>query len=191
MYKDNLEQFKTTYKGIAEIYLDGSNDSYTLSTLEKLCKDNKLGFTDYTNDFRLQEKEQKQKILMISFYAIFSALGLVVFLSIFNILLSNIMLRTNEFSLLSIIGVRNWQRNLSIIMEILSFALPSVVLGVCAGIALILSGDMSSEILNTYQLIPIKHILISCSVICAAMLLSTAIGIIYVNKNITVNIEQI
>ncbi|MBO5021655.1 MAG: FtsX-like permease family protein [Clostridia bacterium] len=191
MYKDNLRQFKTAYKGIAEIYLDGSNDTHTLSTMEKLCKDNKLGFTDYTNDFRLQEKEQKQKMLMISFYAIFTALGLVVFLSIFNVLLSNIMLRTNEFSLLSIIGVRNWQRNLSIIMEILSFALPSIILGVGAGIALILSGDMSSEILNTYQLVPINHILISTSVIGMAMFLSTVIGIIYINKNISVNIEQI
>lgn len=190
MYKNNINQFKTVFKGIAEVYLNGKKDNHTVSTLEKLCKENQLNFTDYTNDFRIQEKEQKQKILMFSFYSIFSVLGLVVFLSIFNVLLTNIILRTDEFSLLSILGFRHWQRNLTVFMEIFSFAFPSIIIGLCSGIALILSGDMSSEILNFYQLIPLKHILSSCILIILAVIFSTMVGIIYTNKNISVNIEH-
>ena len=112
-------------------------------------------------------------------------------MAIFYILLSNITLRTREFSLLHIVGTQRWQRNLSIILEMLSFTIPGLIVGDCVGILFILGGDRSGEFLKLSQIIPYVHILISNAMVLAATASSTIIGIAYISKNITVNLEQI
>ncbi len=191
MYYDKLEQLGTSYMGISEIYIDGSDDDKTAIALETLCNENLLGFTDNTIDFRQQERAEKKELLVFSFYSIFAVLGAVMFLSVFNILLSNIMLRTREFSLLHIIGTRKWQRNLSILVEMLSFTIPGVFLGILGGVFLILLGDLSGEILNVVQLIPFAHITVSSAIIVAATIVAALLGIAHINRNITVNLDLV
>lgn len=191
MYYEKLEQLQTPYKGIKQIYIDEEVSANTISKLEKICQKNGLILTDSTNNFRQQEHEEKQNLLIYAFYSVFSVLSLVMFLSIFCILLSNIMLRTREFSFLYIIGTQTWQRNLSIILEMLSFTIPGILLGDCVGIVLILGGDLSGEILSVNQLIPYVHILSSNAIVLAATLLSALVGTVYVNKNISVNLDQV
>ena len=191
MYYENMEQLQTPYKGIKQIYIDGKVSANTISELEKVCQENGLILTDNTNNFRQQKQEEKQNLLIYSFYSIFAVLALVMFLAIFYILLSNIMLRTREFSLLHIIGTQRWQRNVSIILEMLSFTIPGILLGDCAGIVFILGGDLSGEILSLYQIIPYTHILISNIIVLAATFFSALIGITYVDKNISVNLGQV
>lgn len=191
MYFGNLEQLQTPYKGIREIYIDGKLSANTLSELEKLCQEHGLTLTDNINNFKQQEQEEKQNLLIYAFYSIFAVLGLVLFLVIFYILLSNIMLRTREFSLLHIIGTQKWQRNLSIILEMLSFTIPGIFLGDCAGVLFILGGDLSGEILKLYQIIPYTHILISNAIVLAATVFSALLGAVYISKNISVNLDQV
>lgn len=191
MYFGSLEQFQTPYKGIREIYIDGNVSDNTISVLEEICHEHGLTFTNNINNFKQQEQKEKQNLLIYAFYSIFIVLGLVLFLAIFYILLSNIILRTREFSLLHIIGTKKWQRNLSIILEMISFTIPGILLGDCTGILFILAGDLSGEILKLYQIIPYKHILISNGITIAATAFSALLGTVYVSKNISVNLNQI
>ena len=190
MYFDNLDQLQTPYKGIKEIYIDGKMSGATVAELEIICRQNGLILTDNTRDFKQQEQQEKQNLLLYAFYSVFAVLGAVLFLAIFYILLSNITLRAREFSLLHIVGTQRWQRNLSIILEMISFTIPGMLLGDCTGILFILGGDISGEFLNLSQIIPYGHILISNAIVLAATILSALIGTVYVGKNISVNLEQ-
>ena len=191
MYYDKLEQLGTSQKGISEIYIDGTDDVSPAVALDNLCTENVLGFTDNTNNFNQREREAKLATLVLSFYTIFAVLGTVIFLSVFNIILSNLMLRTREFSLLYILGIRSWQRNLSILIEMLSFTIPGVALGIVGGVTFILIGDLSSEILNVFQLIPFAHIAVSSAIIFAATVIATLLGIKHINANLSVNLDSI
>ena len=191
MYFDKLDQFKTSYKGIKEVYIDGKMSGNAQAKLEMICRQNGLVLTDNTLDFKQQEQQEKQNLLIYAFYSVFAVLGAVLFLAIFYILLSNITLRTREFSLLHIVGTQRWQRNLSIILEMLSFTIPGLIVGDCVGILFILGGDRSGEFLKLSQIIPYVHILISNAMVLAATASSAIIGIAYISKNISVNLEQI
>lgn len=186
MYQDKLEQLTTEHKGIAEIYVDGG----TPDDIEKLCELNKLDFIDNTSDYIRQEQDQIIKWLEFSIYAIFAVLSAVIFLTIFNILLSDIALRTSEYSLLYIMGVYSWQRNLAILLEMLFFTIPGILGGVVGGILFIALGDMSDEILSLKQLIPTTHIVASSGIILMAAVFSALLGIAYTNKSVSVNITQ-
>lgn len=189
MYSEHLQLLGSSFKGIAEVYIDCFDDADISPALESLCRENQLGFTDNLNDFRSQEIENKRNTITLSFYTVFAILGMVLFLSVFNILLSNIVMRTREFSLLYIVGARKWQINLSILVEMLSFTVPGVLLGVGTGVLLILTGDLSGEILNIAQLIPVTHILISSSIIVAAAVLATTLGIIQINSKVSIQLD--
>lgn len=189
MYSEHLQLLGSSFKGVAELYIDSFDETEISPVLESLCRENQLGFTDNLNDFRSQERENKRNTITISFYTVFAILGMVLFLSVFNILLSNIVMRTREFSLLYIVGARKWQINLSILVEMLSFTVPGVLLGVGTGVLLILTGDLSGEILNIAQLIPVTHILISSSIIVAAAVLATTLGIIQINSKVSIQLD--
>lgn len=189
MYSDHLQLLGSSFKGVAELYIDSFDETEISPVLETLCRENQLGFTDNLNDFRSQERENKRNTITLSFYTVFAILGMVLFLSVFNILLSNIVMRTREFSLLYIVGARKWQINLSILFEMLSFTVPGVLLGVGTGVLLILTGDLSGEILNIAQLIPVTHILISGSIIIAAAVLATILGIMQITSNLGIHLD--
>lgn len=186
MHHDKLEQLSTKHKGIAEIYVDGG----TVQDIEKLCDLNQLDFINDTSDYIRQEQDQMIKWLEFSIYAIFAVLSAVIFLTIFNILLSDIALRTNEFSLLYIMGVYSWQRNLAILLEMLFFTIPGILGGTLGGILFIALGDRSDEILSLKQLIPTAHIAASSGIILLAAVFSALLGIAYTNKSVSVNITQ-
>lgn len=183
MHHKHLDRFQTRYKGIVEIYIDGENSSETINALQTLSNRQGLRFDDNANNFLLAEKRRELELISLSFYSIFLVLGVVVFLSIFNILLSNILLRKNEFTLMHIVGVRRWQRSVVIITEVASFLLPGIILGCVIGMGLIISGDQTTEILSVSQLIPVTHILIGCFIILASSALATVLGIVNINNS--------
>ena len=190
MYYDKLAQLGTAYQGIYQIYVDETEPGVLLQSLGELCHRNGLTLTDNNRDLRNERQKEKDDMITSAFYALFAVLCGVLFLSVFQILLTNLTLRTREFSLLHIVGVLRWQRNAAILIEMLSFTVPGVIGGILGGVLLILGVDHSGEILSFWHLIPYTHIAVSSFVILLAVVLAAMLGIGYVNRNIRVNVEQ-
>ena len=190
MYYDKLAQLGTAYQGIYQIYVDETEPGGLAQSLGVLCHRNGLTLTDNNRDLRNERQKEKDDMITSAFYALFAVLCGVLFLSVFQILLTNLTLRTREFSLLHIVGVLRWQRNAAILIEMLSFTVPGVIGGILGGVLLILGVDHSGEILSFWHLIPYTHIAVSSFVILLAVVLAAMLGIGYVNRNIRVNVEQ-
>ena len=190
MYYDKLAQLGTAYQGISEIYVDETDPGGLLQSLGELCDRNQLTLTDNSRNLANDKHQEKDDMITSAFYALFAVLCGGLFLSVFQILLTNLTLRTREFSLLHIVGVSGWQRNAAILIEMLCFTIPGVIGGILGGVLLILGVDHSGEILSFWHLIPYTHIAVSSFVILLAVVLAAMLGIGYVNRNIRVNVEQ-
>lgn len=189
MYYDHLNLLDTEYKGIKGVYIDEESFAKVGSKLEQFAEKNSYDFVNNIDSFERNEKRDQETMMTYAFYSIFMVLGMVIFLSIFNLILSNIFMRRKEFTMLYAIGILKWQRALSIIIEIITFTLPGIIFGIGAGIFMIISGDLRSEILTLPQIIPWIHILSASMIVVLAAFLTMIIGISYINKNC--NIQDI
>lgn len=189
MHFKQFEKLQTAYKGIAGVYISRSRNANLEKPLSVLASDKGLKLFNYVDSFESIERANETQVIVMAMYSIFAVLGLVVFLAVFNMLLSSIFMRKGEFALMSAIGMSSTQRTISIIIETFMFVMPGIFLGCAAGIGLIITGDLRSEILTVSQLIPWTHIYVSASVILLATALATCIGLAYANKSSSV--EQI
>ena len=186
MHYKQLEKLQTAYKGVAGIYISRNGNANLEQPLSVLASNNGYKFINHVDSFEGRERANEMQAIIMALYSIFAVLALVIFLAIFNMLLSSIFMRKGEFALMSAMGMSNTQRTISILAETLVFVVPGVLLGCAVGIVFIIAGDLRSEILTASQMIPWTHIFVSASVILLATAVATGIGLGYANKNSSV-----
>ena len=189
MHYKQFEKLQTSGKGISSVYISRNENANIEQSLSILASNNGYKLINHIDSFEFKEQANEKQSIICALYSIFAVLGLVIFLAIFNMLLSSIFMRKNEFSLMSAIGMSNMQRTVSILIEMLTFVFPGIFLGCMVGIGFITIGDLRSEILSVSQMIPWTHIYVSASVVLLAAAFATGIGLVFANKNSSV--EQI
>lgn len=189
MHYDHLNLLDTQYKGIKGVYIDEERSAKIGRNLKSLAEKDGYNFVNNIDSFERSERRNQETMMTYAFYSIFIVLGMVIFLSIFNLILSNILMKQKEFTMLYAIGILKWQRALSIIIEIMAFTLPGIIFGTGAGVLMIIKSDLRSEILTISQIIPWIHILSASIIVVLAALLTMIVGISYINKNC--NIQNI
>jgi putative ABC transport system permease protein len=186
MHSDQLKNLQTKYKGITNVYITKKEEADISNVIESQIKETDYDFINNVNDFDYTERETAKKLMLFAFYSLFTVLGFVIFFAIFNLVLSNIFMRKTEFLMLYAIGMLKWQRTVSLIIEILAITIPGVLVGSGIGILLIIMQDNSDEVLTTFQIIPWIHLGIGNFIVLSASIISAVIGIIYINKNCSV-----
>lgn len=110
-------------------------------------------------------KQQNAFILIISIflYGFIAVIALIGVTNIFNVITTNMMLRSKEFAMLKAIGMTDKEFKKMINLESLLYGLKSLIIGLIIG--LILSYKIfdifSSNMINSYYIPPIKAIIIS------------------------------
>lgn len=189
MHPNQLKKLATKGIDIMEIYVDVNEEvnSGVFSELKKLCINYGYTINNNKDSFEFREKEKELTQYQFALYSIFGVLGLVIFLAIFNMFVSGILMRKTEFAILYAIGMSKGQIAISVISESVLFGLTGSILGGFSGIALIYAGgDFRSEILTKIELIPWIHLLISIILVLTACLLSSIASLIPIWKSCSV-----
>ena len=171
---------------LTNIFIDKKGEADIFSIIKSKFNEDVYEIIDNVNDFTYTEREKAKKLMLFAFYSLFAVLGCVIFFAIFNLLLSNIFMRKTEFLMLYAIGMLKWQRTVSLIIKILTFIVPGLLIGSGIGIVLIIMQDNSNEVLSMLQIIPWIHLGICNLIVLTASIISTVIGIIYINKNCSI-----
>lgn len=149
---------------VSELYLDCTDSKEVTKYVDNYNKNtnnDKLIVSDGIEE----AKQQNAFILIISIflYGFIAVIALIGVTNIFNVITTNMMLRSKEFAMLKAIGMTDKEFKKMINLESLLYGLKSLVIGLIIG--LILSYKIfdifSSNMLNTPYMPPIRAIIIS------------------------------
>ncbi|HEX2937373.1 MAG TPA: ABC transporter permease [Ruminiclostridium sp.] len=190
MSAKQFEKLGTAHKGIMQIYLQKKSPSSDL-TAEISRLSGKYGYTvtDNKNNFADKEYEQEQKNYKLCVYSLFCLVGLMIFLTVTSLLVSDIVMRGAEFTMLWAIGLKRGQLIVSVLSEFLLYGVLGSIVGSAVGILMVFSNKTLSsdqKLLTKLQLIPWTHIKIAVLlilVLCAAV---SVLGIRLCTKNMSV-----
>lgn len=192
MHPNQLKELSTNYIYIMEVYVKVDNgwSESNLNSLQKLCNEYQYILTEQNipTDTLYKDTQAEYELIV---YSLFSVLGVVLLIFIIDFMISNFILRRNEFIFLIAIGMSKLQIILFFISEILFPNLLGYTIGVMLGMLLILSGDLRSVILTTAGIMPIVHICICFVFILLVCMTSTLIGIMFISeKNLSTTLKE-
>ena len=148
----------------SELYLKCSDSKEVTKYIDNYNKNTNNDKLIVFDDIE-EAKQQNAFILIISIflYGFIAVIALIGVTNIFNVITTNMMLRSKEFAMLKAIGMTDKEFKKMINLESLLYGLKSLVIGLIIG--LILSYKIfdifSSNMLNSTYIPPIKAIIIS------------------------------
>ncbi|MDI6618608.1 MAG: FtsX-like permease family protein [Clostridiales bacterium] len=179
MSEEQLAKLDTRYKGIMEVYVDSEKGGNPLPQISALSKPRGYNITNGRDSFVNKEENNRLRQHQMGLYAIFSVLGLVIFLAIFNLFLSGTLARKPEFALLTAVGMTKGQIYASVISEAFLAGMLGCLTGGILGIFSVLQNgrDLGSELLTKFQTIPWVHIGIGGIVLLFACIIAPAVSL--------------
>lgn len=160
--KKHPELFSKSF--VSSLYLECSNSKDVTKYVDKFneTSDNyKLSIMDYIEEV----KQNNALILIISIflYGFIAVIALIGVTNIFNVITTNMMLRSKEFAMLKAIGMTDKEFKKMISLESLLYGVKSLIIGLIIGIILSykIFNIFSSNMLDYKYIPPIKAIIIS------------------------------
>ncbi len=149
---------------LTSLYLDCDDTKDITKYIETVNKSNNdyhLEFYDYSEDI----KQQNAIVLIISIflYGFIAVIALIGVTNIFNVITTNMMLRSKEFAMLKAIGMTDKEFKGMIRLESVLYGLKSLIIGIIIGTLLSygIYRLFSDGMINTSYVLPYKAIAIS------------------------------
>lgn len=186
MHVNQLEKLATPNKGIMEIYVDDKDGANSYQQIRQLCFEAGFGFTQHKDDFALAEQQAEDRLFQLSLYTVFGVLGLILFMAMFNLVISDILARKREFALLYALGLENRQIKIIVLTEALCYGVLGIAFGLAAGLVIIFKNYTPDQLLNRGQMIPWTHIGVGSGLILLAGVVAGIVGLRLVLNNTSV-----
>ncbi|HPZ22738.1 MAG TPA: FtsX-like permease family protein [Bacillota bacterium] len=158
MHRDQLMKLGTKDKGLFEIFVKDKKGVDAYPELRRLCDVHGLQVINLKDDMEFQESQHEAQLFQMALYSIFSILGAILFLILFNLVFSSIIARKSEFAMLAALGMENRQVLVSVLTEAYSYSFIGCCLGITGGIAILIKNYSSGDIMTLPQIIPWTHI---------------------------------
>lgn len=158
MHRDQLMKLGTKDKGLFEIFVKDKKGVDAYPELRRLCDVHGQQVINLKDDMEFQESQHEAQLFQMALYSIFSILGAILFLILFNLVFSSIIARKSEFAMLAALGMENRQVLVSVLTEAYSYSFIGCCLGITGGIAILIKNYSSGDIMTLPQIIPWTHI---------------------------------
>ena len=158
MHRNQLMKLGTKEKGLFEIFVKDKKGVNAYPELRRLCDVHGLPVISLKDDIEYQESQHEAQLFQMALYSIFSILGAIIFLILFNLVFSSIIARKSEFAMLAALGMENRQVFVSVLTESYSYGLIGCCFGITGGIAILIKNYSHGDIMTIPQIIPWTHI---------------------------------